>query len=197
MNCSSDDVKDLFFGDLAADKRADVDQHVGTCADCRDELASLNITRSALLSVPDAEPPRRIAFVSDKVFEPTWWQRFWQSVPQLGFASAAMIAFALLAHGFLARPEGRSTVSSAAVDPAVIEKAVQAEVAKRLEAAVAQVVASSEEKQNAKLLEIVDSRIRLSERRTESGLLLIRDYLRREQKVNALTRRASYYGGVQ
>ena len=33
-----------------------------------------NLTQTALLSLADEEIPQRIAFVSDKVFEPRWWQ---------------------------------------------------------------------------------------------------------------------------
>jgi hypothetical protein len=48
--------------------------------------------------------PRRISFVSDPVFEPSWWQRFLSTGPKLGFASAAMLSMAILAHGVVTRP---------------------------------------------------------------------------------------------
>jgi hypothetical protein len=56
---------------------------------------------AALRSLPDAEVPRRIAFVSDKVFQPSPWVRFfdgfWNSTARLGFATAALLAVAAIA----------------------------------------------------------------------------------------------------
>jgi hypothetical protein len=40
-------------------------------ADCQDELAGLRVTLDAMATLRE-ELPRRIAFVSDKVFEPRW-----------------------------------------------------------------------------------------------------------------------------
>ena len=56
----------------------------------REELELLQATRTALQALPQEEAPRRIAFVSDKIFEPRWWQRIWQSGPAMGFASSRM-----------------------------------------------------------------------------------------------------------
>ena len=89
MTCSPFDLKEYLFGELNADQRESVDRHLLTCAVCQDELAGLSATRSAILCMHEEEPPRRIAFVSDKVFEPRWWQKIFASGPQLGFASAA------------------------------------------------------------------------------------------------------------
>lgn len=102
MNCSPSDLKDYFFDELPAAERRAVETHVSTCADCREQFEALRVTGTALLSVRDEEPPRRIAFVSDPVFEPTWWQRVWNSGPRLGFASAAMLTCAILGHGVIA-----------------------------------------------------------------------------------------------
>ena len=44
-----------------------------------------------MLSLPDEEIPQRIAFVSDRVFEPSWWQTVWRSGPAMGFASAVLL----------------------------------------------------------------------------------------------------------
>ena len=104
-----------------------MEDHVRGCQSCREELDRLNLTRSALASLEDEEIPRRIAFVSDRVFEPRWWQTMWHSGPVMGFASAAVLAAAILVHGF-ARP--------AAVDTAQIEKQVESQVSARVQAAV-------------------------------------------------------------
>lgn len=133
MTCSPFDLKDYFFDELGQPERRLVEEHIGQCPDCRQELERLRLTRSALRALPDEEPPRRIAFVSDKVFQPGWWQRFWQSAPRLGFAAAAMLSVAILVHAF-AQP---APPAPASVDTAAIEARISAEVARRLEPAIA------------------------------------------------------------
>jgi anti-sigma factor RsiW len=113
MSCSPSDLRDYFFGELGTEERRAVEQHIAACAGCRDELNSLALTRSALLSVPDEEPPRRIAFVSDKVFEPRWWQRIWMSGPKLGFVSSCVLALAIVAHGFVSEARVEAAVTKA------------------------------------------------------------------------------------
>ena len=183
MSCSPFDLKDYFFGELNAAERSAVDQHVSACVSCREELSSLSTTRSALLSVPDEEPPRRIAFVSDKVFEPKWWQKLWASGPRLGFASAAMLAAAIVVHGFAVRPAqtGPAVTTAQAVPAAVIE----AEVAKRVQMEVARAVAAQEQQQLAKTLEIVNARLKQANRQHREELLVIGDVLERIEKRNA------------
>jgi anti-sigma factor RsiW len=105
MSCSPFELKDYFFGELDPPERDAVEHHVASCASCREELAGLTTMRAVLLSVPDEEPPRRIAFVSDKVFEPRWWQKLWTSGARLGFASAAMLALAIVLHGFASQEQ--------------------------------------------------------------------------------------------
>src|SRR3954454_6070303 len=105
MSCSPFDLRDYFFGELAPAERSATETHLTACLTCREELAKLSDLKSVLLSASaDEEPPRRIAFVSDKVFEPRWWQRLWTAGPQLGFAGAALLAAAVLVHGVLVRP---------------------------------------------------------------------------------------------
>src|SRR4051794_31255428 len=138
MTCSPDNLKNYLFGELTADERSATEHHLVVCASCRAEYSALDATRTALLSLADEESPRRIAFVSDKVFEPRWWQRLWNSGAQLGFASAAMLAAAIMAHGYLARPLPAAApvalhsprVSGPSV--AVAESVMQAEVEKRV-----------------------------------------------------------------
>ena len=104
MSCSSDDLKAYVVGEMTRQERGMVDDHVRGCQSCREELDRLNLTQAALVSLEDEEIPRRIAFVSDRVFEPRWWQTMWRSGPVMGFASAALLAAAILVHGFEARP---------------------------------------------------------------------------------------------
>ena len=89
------DLRDYLFDELTPEQRAEVEAHLDTSAEAREELERLRLTHKALLSVPDEEIPRRIAFVSDKVFEPSWtmrlWRELWAGAPRVGFGMAAVI----------------------------------------------------------------------------------------------------------
>src|SRR5689334_13729103 len=102
MSCSPFDLRDYFFQELSDPQQRQVEAHVKTCQPCREELERLNLTGAALLSLPDEEIPQRIAFVSDKVFEPSplrrWLAAFWGSTARLGFASAAMLSTAIVVY---------------------------------------------------------------------------------------------------
>ncbi|MDP8980881.1 MAG: zf-HC2 domain-containing protein [Acidobacteriota bacterium] len=144
MGCSTVDLKAYALGETDSREKGSVEGHVAACADCREELDRLRFTHTALASLPDEEVPQRIAFVSDKVFEPRWWQLLWRSGPAMGFASAALVACAILAHGWM-RPV---VVNSTGVDQAKIEQRIQDEVARRVDSAVARSVAASEQRQS-------------------------------------------------
>jgi Putative zinc-finger len=74
MNCP--DVRDLHFGELSGPEQQRIREHLRTCEDCRLEAERLNLVVASVKDLPAEEPLTRIRFVSDKVFEPTWWQRF-------------------------------------------------------------------------------------------------------------------------
>ncbi|MCP5119793.1 MAG: zf-HC2 domain-containing protein [bacterium] len=161
MNCSSIDLKGYLLGELAGQDSREVDKHAASCAACADELDRLRVTQTALLSVRDEEMPRRIAFVSDKVFEPSWWQRFWQNGPRMGFAAAAMLAVAIVVHAFVQPPP---VVEAPGLDQAAVEAIVANEVAQRLDQAVAVAVAASEKRQateTARLLAAAEERFQM------------------------------------
>ncbi len=139
MSCSIVDVKAYFLGEVSKRDKVQVESHLGACAECREELERLGVMRTALQTLPEEEVPRRIAFVSDKVFEPRWWQAIWRSGPVMGFASAALLASAILVHGFTRPPVTMVTEKQvAAVDNAQIDKRIQEEVAKRVKVVLAQ-----------------------------------------------------------
>src|ERR1700733_11361415 len=102
MSCSNIDWKGYALGELDSNARAQAEAHAATCDSCREELATTRLTLDALSTLREEEVPRRIAFVSDKVFEPRWWQRMWNPT----FAAGCMVAGAILIHGFVgfARP---------------------------------------------------------------------------------------------
>jgi len=89
------DLRDYLYEELNETERAEVEAYLKTSPEARDELERLRLTRQALLSVPDEEIPHRIAFVSDKVFEPSrarrWWNGFWDVAPRFAFSMAAVL----------------------------------------------------------------------------------------------------------
>jgi anti-sigma factor RsiW len=138
VSCNSYDWKAYALGELnAADRRA-AESHATSCPQCRQELAEARLTLDALSVLREEDPPRRIAFVSDKVFEPRWWHSFLRP----SFAAGALIAAAILVHAFV-RP--------APVDDAAIQ------------ARINQAVARIEERQ-ARQMEVVLSTVEMLEK---------------------------------
>jgi anti-sigma factor RsiW len=160
MNCSSEDLKGYFLGELASRDKASVEEHVRACQNCREELDRLKLTHTALLALEEEEVPQRIAFVSDKVFEPRWYQTIWRSGPAMGFASAVILAAAILVHAFgvqgLARP-GSARPVTATVDTAQMEQRVEREVGARLDGMVAKAVSDAQAKQAAEFAKVLDT----------------------------------------
>lgn len=130
MNCEGYDWKAYAFGELAAKDRREAEAHAATCEGCREELAQVRLTVDTLSALREEEVPRRIAFVSDKVFEPRWWDAFLKP----SFAAACVLAAAIVAHGYMTRP------------PEVDAAAIQAQVNQAVAVAVADV-----ERKNADL----------------------------------------------
>jgi anti-sigma factor RsiW len=123
MNCSLPNQKKpdwnaYALGELAAAERETADTHLSSCEACRDEVATLRLTLTTLATLREEEVPRRIAFVSDKVFEPRWWQMLWNPV----FPSAAVVAVAIMVHGYAAKP---ADVSQEQIDAAVTRAVAQ------------------------------------------------------------------------
>jgi anti-sigma factor RsiW len=163
MSCSPYDLKDYFLQELADPQRLEVEAHVQTCPSCRLELDRLRLTHTALASLADEEIPRRIGFVSDKVFEPSPWRRgwaaFWASSARLGFASAAMLSVALIVSA-LARPAPapRLAPAAAAVSDAEIRARIDAAIER--EAAVIEARYAQRTEQLVKDIELRDSQER-------------------------------------
>jgi anti-sigma factor RsiW len=141
MNCSPFDLKDFLLQELTDPQRRQVETHVQACPSCQVELDRLRLTQTALSSLPDEEIPQRIGFVSDRIFEPSpwrrWWTTFWGSAARLGFASAAMLSVALVVFS-MNRP-------ASALRPVQAAKTVSdAEIGQRIETAVQRAVAAIE-----------------------------------------------------
>ena len=133
------DWKAYTLGELDARARQEAENHVAACSDCQDELAGLRVMLDAMATLRDEELPRRIAFVSDKVFEPRWYQRMTQALLRPSFAAAALIAAAILVHAFV-RPVVMPTNATAQLDTRAIEARVTAQVTERLQAEMATAV---------------------------------------------------------
>jgi hypothetical protein len=111
MSCSSPeskpDWKAYALRELDQDAYRQAEIHLTNCSDCQEELGILRLTLDTLSTLREEEIPRRIAFVSDKVFEPRWWQRVFSPT----FAAGALVAVAILIHGAM-RP-GQAQVDAA------------------------------------------------------------------------------------
>jgi anti-sigma factor RsiW len=159
MSCSPFDLKDYFLKELPSPQRLQVEAHVKTCDACREDLDRLQLTESALFSLRDEEIPQRIAFVSDKIFEPSplrrWFAAFWGSTARLGFASAAMLSCAIFyfAATRTAPAPNRPAVTekvtvAAAPSPAPTQEQIQKQIQQAVAVAVAEVEARQSEKTN-------------------------------------------------
>jgi len=131
-----DELRDYAFDELAAESRHSLEQHLAGCPACAAELDRLRLTTAALRLLPDREIPQRIAFVSDKIFQPSpvrrWLDGFWNSGARLGFASACVLATALVVSAWH-RP---AAVTNPA--PAIVQAtAAPADLSKQIDAAVA------------------------------------------------------------
>ena len=115
MSCSSPDSKPDWkayaLREMDPQGIRAAETHLTQCQDCREELDTLRLTLDRLSTLREEEIPRRIAFVSDKVFEPRWWQRVFSPT----FAAGALVAVAILVHGAM-QP---SQIPQAQVDAAV------------------------------------------------------------------------------
>lgn len=187
MSCSPFDLRDYLLGELAPPDRRLLEKHVDACSGCREELDRLQVTHAALRSLAEEEIPQRIAFVSDKVFEPSPWRRaaraFWNSSARLGFVSAAMLSCALVVTALyrpVPAPAGPAPVSQ--VETARLD----ADFERRLHDAVQTAVAESEARQAEKTARLIQA----FEKRNEfdrQGLLMAvsqnMDVLRKERNL--------------
>ena len=88
-------MRDYLLDELNEQQRAEVESYLDASQDAREELERLKFTHAALVSIPDEEIPRRVAFVSDKIFEPSpakrIWREIWAGAPRFAFGLAAIV----------------------------------------------------------------------------------------------------------
>jgi anti-sigma factor RsiW len=187
MSCSPFDLRDYFLRELPDPERKQVEIHAKTCAACREELDGLRLTEAALVSLGDEEIPQRLAFVSDKIFEPSplrrAWSAFWGSASKLGFASAAMLSIALVV--FALAGAVRKGVPSG---PGTAEALTPQEVQHQIDAAVDRAVAASETKLERRISEIEQDNRKERQQLVRWADSLV-DYSRRQE---LMVERSSY-----
>jgi anti-sigma factor RsiW len=181
------DLRDYFWGELPEADRAEAERHISGCGICASELAELKAARGVLMTLREEEPPQRIGFVSDKVFEPSplrrWLDAFWMSGARLGFASAAMLSVAILV--FAAR-QPKVIEKAAPVVAAVAPTAVapQVDVKGVVDAAVKSALAE-QDKKTSSLLAAAEEKHQMEER---AMALKVSDYLTNVEKRLSYTR---------
>src|SRR4051794_20769364 len=89
-------VRDYALDELPAPERRAVERHLAACTACAAELHQLRLTTAALRMLPDQNIPQRIAFVSDKVWEPSRTARFFNVIWKPGLIAASILAAALI-----------------------------------------------------------------------------------------------------
>ena len=186
MNCSPFDLKDYFLQELPNPQRREVESHLTRCQVCREELDRLHLTQAALFSLRDEEIPQRIAFVSDKVFEPSpwrrWWSAFWGSTARLCFASAAMLSAAILVSALnrpAPAPAPQAGIPAGVVTRAEMDRQVQTAVADAVVAAVAE----AERRQAAKTQQLVADLQRSNEEARRGLWLAAEEFDRMQRKA--------------
>jgi anti-sigma factor RsiW len=181
MSCSPFDLRDYFLKELPGPEGKQVEVHIKTCAECQEELERLRATEAALVSLRDEEIPQRLAFVSDKIFEPSparrAWVAFWGSGARLGFASAAMLSAALMVYTVGGAQKGGSR--DEALTP-------------QIQAAVDRAVAASETRMEQRIAAVQEEN-RKERRQLVAWTDSLMDYSRREELMVV----RSNYGGRQ
>jgi anti-sigma factor RsiW len=155
MSCSPFDLRDYFLKELPDSERRQVEAHVRNCQPCLEELDRLRLTEAALFALREEEIPRRIGFVSDQVFEPSpwrrWWAGLWGSTARLAFAAAAMLSVAILVSAL--RPVEQIAVRPG--PPQIVKAVSETEIQSRIDTAVAQAMAQVDARQTEKTKQLV------------------------------------------
>jgi anti-sigma factor RsiW len=192
MSCSPFDLRDYFLKELPDSDARQVEAHVKSCPPCREELDRLRLTEAALFALREEEIPRRIAFVSDQVFEPSpwrrWWAGLWASTARLAFASAAMLSIAILVAAL--RPAVQQIAVLRPGAPQIVKTVSDTEIQSRIDTAVAKAVAQVDARQTEKTKQLVADL-----ENTRQRLLLAADeFDYYQRRVNAIRISASNYG---
>jgi anti-sigma factor RsiW len=160
------DLRDYLFDELTPRERAEVERHLESSSEARQELERLRLTHTALQRLPDEEIPRRVAFVSDKVFEPSpamrFWREFWTAAPRAAFGMAAVL-LVLFGGMWLTQPAvtvdesgWRVAFGAAAPSPVAAPASLTSEQAEQVRQVVFQAIAEREQEQRTMLAALVN-----------------------------------------
>ena len=201
------DLRDYLFDELTPEQRAEVEAFLEASADARQELERLQITHKALLSLPEEEVPRRIAFVSDKVFEPSraarLWAALWGPAERYGFGAAAAL-LVLFAGLWTVQPsltvdqEGWRVAFGPAPAPAVVEEPTPAPptlarlTPEQVRAVAAALVAENDEQRRQDTARLLSEAVSRESDRTESRWQAAVEQLRRESEQGWRILRTDY-----
>ena len=161
------ELQDYLFDELGPEERAAVEERLRTSPEAREEFERLKVTRQSLLALADEEVPRRVAFVSDKVFEPSpwlrWWRAAWEGAPRFALAMTPAV-LALVAGLWLLKPtvtveQGRWQLAFGEAAAPQVQQVRNSEVPTLTEAQVRAVVqdalAESEQRQREAFTRLV------------------------------------------
>ncbi len=162
---SNPDLHAYALGEGSATERAATAAALAESAELREELERLEITLAALQALPQEEIPRRIAFVSDPVFQPSLWQRFWNSGPRLAFAGAGLLSCAILLHGVMQQQTPPPVPVASSITPAEVQTIVSQ--------AVSQAVAEVETRAEARTRQEVAAAVTATEKRFDREMQLL------------------------
>ena len=191
------DLRDYLFDELSREQRAEVEAHLASSLEARQELERLQITRKALLSLPEEEIPRRIAFVSDKVFEPSrasrFWRGLWAPAERMGWAPAAAL-LVLFAGLWAVKPslsvdqEGWRLAFGAAAEPAAVDESAPAPplvpglAPRQADAAAAALIAENDERLRRDMARLVSETVSRESERSQRLWRAAVEQLRRESE---------------
>ena len=212
MSCP--DVRDLQFGELTGPEQQRMREHLRSCEDCRLEAERLNLVLAMMNEVPVEEPTTHIRFVSDKVFEPRWWQRWlgsdrrfwaWQAAFSLPLWVTVAILFSSHAIPGHAPSSPRWTASeNGHLGQQISQEQASAQVQKLIEqrvaAAVAKAVAEVETRHSQEMrTELAAFRSRYERDQEQFHQAAYSFYRNLDQKMNrvALASMEKYPGSTQ
>ena len=195
MSCSPFDLRDYFVQELPSQQALQVEEHIRQCARCREEMERLTVTQTALLALRDEEVPRRFA-LSPGLSPETggwrgWFGAFWNSTPRLGFASACVLAIAVVVYAVAPHSQPALTAGSAV---AAVASASGTDVQKQLQAAVDKAVSDLKAQQAQEVQVLVAGYLKQQEEDRQK-LKLAADQLAYVDHHEAAIRSAAYRMG--
>lgn len=203
MNCEETRaiLLDYLLEEVPAADRAAIRSHVKSCEGCAEELARLRQTRSLLLRAEAAEEiPQRIRLALEPPEPMSRWAMVWSNSARVAFAGAGLFCLAIgllalsrasisyrdgnfeLAFGSPARSVA-APQSAAGVQPAAISGTLSREEALAL---IAEAVAASEARRQAKDAALLKSVARQAEQRRGQDLKEISEGFRYLQAAQTM-----------